>query len=785
MEPVEELVRVRVPDDTVEVRVHGVSGTPPQALLGAFPVRVAGNADAGFYRAHDARDGGGIAEAFSWGGLTSRRRSTALWLFLAPLSLINVASWMTPTHSLPLSGRERVRVGARGERSHIVRDAAMRLVTLVATALVAAVAVQAGAFALGLMTADATRAPGRAAAAIVLAALVPVGLHLLAGVGKAPNDRDRHDDPWGRALALRSLALAHLGVGLAVVAVVGWAVTLAGGIQQPSGSIGASVAAAAGAALAGAALALGVATALGTRVNGKDRSHPAGPPAALLGAAAVVAAVVSAALRDGAGSAANGLTAVHFVLAAAAVIALGVALAGEARMPVRRSAGYSVAFATLGFFMAYAAFGALSYALLAFESDRSARAFIESPEPAAMFRLVDFAAVTLTCGVLYIAARVIGEIRPLAEPGELGVAAATRVRAAVERAPDEIRRAGIGMLVAAAVLVVGELLRVSLPAQEWAQTAGRIVTEPRQAIGALGWAFVAYLAFRVCRGRSRALVAAVAGAAGLGALAWLLARAGFDVLSWARVGGAAPGDGGLRDGSAAETALGVDAVSDVAAATGSVLGDPWVAASAFTLIAVVIALFIPAACVLWFVLSASGNRESRRGVGVVWDLTNYWPRLHHPWAPPPYSETAIPALEQRLRDLRSDHPRHRIVLSCHSQGASLGFPAMRRLLADDPAYARSVRFLSFGNLLAAHYQRLFPHLFDDPRLRALADASPGRWIQLFRETDPLGHPIDVLGAQCRPVSHVPPRGGTRVLAHSHYEYSAEYQQALDDLAATQ
>ncbi|MFW2513666.1 hypothetical protein ACNI3K_07790 [Demequina sp. SO4-13] len=785
MEPVEELVRVRVPDRTVEMRVHGVSGTPPQALLGGFPVRVAGNADAGFYRVHDAGAAGGIAEAFSWGGLTSRRRSTALWLFLAPLSLINVAGWMTPTHSLPHSARERARTEGRGERSHVVRDAAMRLVTLVATVLVAAVAVQAGASALGLMAADAVLAPGRAAAAILLAALVPAGLHLLARVGKGPDDRDRHDDPWGRVLALRSLALAHLGVALAAVAVVGWVVTLPGDVTvgDEASSIVAAVTAVLGAVLAGAALALGGAAALGTRVNGPDRSHPAGAPGALLGAAAVVAAAVSASLRDAAGSAANGLTAVHFVLAATAVIALGVAYAGERRMPVRGSAGYSVAFSSLGFFMYYAAFGALSYALLALGSERSPRAFIVSPDPAAMFRLVDFAAVTLTCGALYIAARVVGEVRPLAAPGDLGVDAAVRVRSAVERAPVEVRRAGIGMLVAAAALVVGELLRVSLPAQEWAFTAGRIVTEPRLVAGAAGWLFVGYLLVRLCRGRRAALVVALAAAAVLGALGWLVQRAGFDPLAWARVGAAAPGDGALLVEAASETALGVVAPEDVANAAGAFLGEPWVAASAFTLIAVVVALFIPAASVLWFVLSASGNRESRRGVGVVWDLTNYWPRLHHPWAPPPYSETAIPALEGRLRDLRADHPGHRVILSCHSQGASLGFPAMRRLLADDPTHAGSVRFLSYGNLLAAHYQQLFPHLFDDQRLRALADTSPDRWIQLFRETDPLGHPIDVLGSNCRPVSHTPPRGGTRVLAHSHYQYSAEYQRALDDLAA--
>ncbi|MDN4479667.1 hypothetical protein [Demequina muriae] len=783
MEPVEELVRVRVPDRTIEVRVHGVSGTPPEALLGAFPVRVAGDADAGFYRAHDAGTSGGIAEAFSWGGLTSRKRITALWLFLAPLSLINVAGWMTPTHSLPARGASGAAAASSRSRASTVRDAAMSIVTLVATALIGAVAVQAAASVLGLMTADAAVAPGRAAAMVVLAALVPAGLHVLAKVGGAPDDRDRHDDPWGRALALRSLALAHLGVALAVIALVGWAVTLNG---SAAASTGAVVGAVAVAVLAGAALTLGTAAVLGTRVAGSDAAHPAGGPAAVVGAAAVVAAAVATAVRDDAAAAATGLTAVHFVLAATAVIALGVAYAAERRMPVRESAGFSVSFAALGFFMSYSAFGALSYALLAYGSDRSVRAFVEAPAPAAMFRLVDFAAVVLTCGVLFIAARVVGEARPLAHAGDLGVDAAARVRRAVELAPLEVRRAGPGMLIAAGVLVAGEVLRIGLPSQEWAQHVGRLVTEPRLVVGAVGWLFVVYLLVRVCRGRRGALVGAAVAAAGVAALAWLLQRAGFDVLSWARVDRAesgAPVVGLAPESHGSPTVLGGSSPVDPGAIVATAIGDPWVAASGFTLVAVTVALFIPAVSVLWFVLSASGNRESRRGVGVLWDLTNFWPRLHHPWAPPPYSEAAIPALERRLADLRADHPSHCIVLSCHSQGAVLGFPAMRRLLADDPTHAGELRFLSYGTLLSAHYQRLFPHLFDDARLRALDDVAPGRWIHLFRETDPLGHPIAALGPASRQASHTPPRGVEHVLTHSSYGYSPEYQRALDDLAA--
>lgn len=738
MEPVEELVRTRVPDRTVELRVHGVSGTPPQVLLGAFPVRVEGDADAGFYRAHDAGATGGIAEAFSWGGLTSRRRLTALWLFLAPLALMNVAGWMTPAHSMQ----------KRQSRAQAWRDAAIRLVTVVATVLVSAVAVQAAASVLGLMTADAPLAAGRAVAVVGLAALAPAGLHLLSKLGGAPDDRDAHDDPWGRATSLRSLGLAHLGAGLGSVAALGWIVTGDIGAADAWGIVALAVAA--------VAVLLGVVAALATQVTGPDRSRMAGAASAVVGALAVALAMIAAGLREAALAAQSGLTLTHFALAAAAATLLTVALVAERRMPVRDSAGFSPAFATLGFFMLYSAFGALSYGMLALASDGSPQAFIADPEPQTMFHFIDYSAVVLTCAVLWAAGRILGQVRPLASGGEQGVEAAIRIRAAVADAPMELRRAGLGLLAAALALVGAQLLRLGLPEQEWAQRGAQLITEPRLVLGAVGWVFVAYLVVRVCRGRAIALAGAVGAVAVLAGVAWLLERGGVDVLAWARLDTELSGIAGID--------------------------HPWVAATSFTLVAVVAALFLPAIAVLYFVFSASGNRESRRGVGVLWDLTNYWPRLYHPWAPPPYSETAIPALEARLRHLHQDHPSHTIVLSCHSQGAVLGFPVMRRVLENAELPGGSLRFLSYGNLLGAHYQQLFPHLFDDHRLSSLETANPGCWIHLFRETDPLGHPIAGIGGASRVVGHAPPRGVPHVLTHSSYHYSPEYQAALNELS---
>lgn len=92
----------------VEIRIHGVSGTPPGELLDRQIVtEVAGDESAGFYqpavdsqrrdRPHGSTgDRGPWLEAFSWAGLTSGSWSRALWILLLPFGLINVAPYAVP-----------------------------------------------------------------------------------------------------------------------------------------------------------------------------------------------------------------------------------------------------------------------------------------------------------------------------------------------------------------------------------------------------------------------------------------------------------------------------------------------------------------------------------------------------------------------------------------------------------------------------------------------------------------------------------------------------------------
>jgi hypothetical protein len=79
-----------------ELRIHGVSGTPPAGVLGTGepPERVSGDDDSGFYR----RPGDPSVEAYSWGGLTSGDKQRALWLILLPFLLVNVAYYARPAY---------------------------------------------------------------------------------------------------------------------------------------------------------------------------------------------------------------------------------------------------------------------------------------------------------------------------------------------------------------------------------------------------------------------------------------------------------------------------------------------------------------------------------------------------------------------------------------------------------------------------------------------------------------------------------------------------------------
>lgn len=138
--------------------------------------------------------------------------------------------------------------------------------------------------------------------------------------------------------------------------------------------------------------------------------------------------------------------------------------------------------------------------------------------------------------------------------------------------------------------------------------------------------------------------------------------------------------------------------------------------------------------------------KTRRSVGILWDLASFWPRSAHPFAAPCYAERAVPDLVTRVHWYASD--RHQsVVLSAHSQGTVLSAAALFQLQhhdehADKPVLPR-VAFLSFGCVLRRLYARYFPAYFSTTAIADVQDVltagdRPVRWLNLWRHSDYLG-----------------------------------------------
>ncbi len=218
------------------------------------------------------------------------------------------------------------------------------------------------------------------------------------------------------------------------------------------------------------------------------------------------------------------------------------------------------------------------------------------------------------------------------------------------------------------------------------------------------------------------------------------------------------------------------------------------------------------------------SEKTRKAVGVIWDLTTFWPRAAHPLAPPCYAERVVPELHIRTRWVLDSPDRddadlltNQVIVSGHSQGSLIVLAMVSRL---NPVHLERVRMITYGSQVRALYGRVFPRVFgpaaigyeptkgqpslkdafpDVPRAPGVTPGPPvppvdtfrdrlegagGEWVNLFRRTDPLGWRVfsDIDSDRDLPVPEVPRRGvgdpGPVVMGHSGYQHTMVYRRQL-------
>ncbi|MBP1823045.1 hypothetical protein [Mycobacterium sp. OAE908] len=158
------------------------------------------------------------------------------------------------------------------------------------------------------------------------------------------------------------------------------------------------------------------------------------------------------------------------------------------------------------------------------------------------------------------------------------------------------------------------------------------------------------------------------------------------------------------------------------------------------------------------------DRETRRHVAVLWDVVTFWPRASHPLGPPCYGERAVPDLWLRTSLLST---KSKVVIAAHSQGTVIAAAALlmnsdapdpEALGADKrPLFSRPVALLTFGCVLRRLYARNFPAYFGYQSLNLLRGKASGDGALATRWID-LWSMTDPLGGWVFDEDLSPPAG---------------------------
>jgi hypothetical protein len=721
----EPLNRFANVDDTVdgftELRCHGVSGPLPGSVL-QFPedmvTQVRGNADAGFWRRWRAggphRDMPGVrhVEAFCWGGLTSRASLQALWLLVLPFSLVNLAHWMLP----PYAGRG----SAAAAKVAVVLLRVLALsYTLTLLLAGAEVTMDLGAWQCGairgcrsklapfnLIVKEGNRAGLRLATGAAVLALLLL-LLWRAGATRFRPLQDGQNAPAPAVPIFRRGQSAPPVLGdpafwaadkstrwLRCLHVVAWCAGL-------------------GAILAGAL---------------HDTAKPGTSGslasdwllAADLGALAAVLLLVLFPQRFGRGGAgptstrgirwvaALGLVLLAGSLAAAVAYVPDSADPGHARLPWLQGAfGWLVVGQLIALLLLAACVGWL--AVRARERDRERvsgyRPMLGGGLAVVVAYLGWFLGLAFSAGLgLWVAGR-LGQAQNAQQAASNGGPLQLLV-------PPAYAWINVAALAAAIVLVAGAVVigvRMSIKTKDSAAAVAGD-QDPPATYAVLG---TEERAKARSAGRVRILAQSVE------AVPWLLAAAGL--ASAGIIAAAIWRYLSLPRGSSAWFPQ-----------TGWLTAVPPTAAWLVT---------TGTAAMVGLAYAAYRSRTTRRRVGILWDITTFWPRANHPLTPACSAERAVPQLADRIAGL-TRQSSGQLVLSTHSQGTILGAAALLLLQHDqNAARLRQVALLTYGCPLRRLYARAFPAYFSFDMLEQLRADIGARWLNLWAYTDPIGGTI--------------------------------------------
>ncbi|MBO3747593.1 hypothetical protein J5X84_16065 [Streptosporangiaceae bacterium NEAU-GS5] len=668
-----------------ELRIHGVSGTPPEGMLNSPTVRlVHGDRTTGFYRrwwpgGPPSSPDGDVPgrrhrEAYAWGGLTSGGKMDALWLLLLPFALANLACFMLPR---PAGGWAR-------RLRHAV-EAGQRLFALLLTAVLVNAAIRSSVDLIGWQcTSPGKPCAGPAAPVwirwigdlsgpvvsrrLAFTALVPLAvIALLWWLGRKTWQRDERqpmcgvggqDRPllarprlWHGAEPVRRLRQLHIGFALGAV---GLAVAAPFTPERTGLTL-----AVANAAVQGAAALLVVHPGIARRVDPGER-NPAEwylkPLCSGLRAAALAIVVTTIAIAFA------GLRGSH---------------REQVLLPAfgDRQAEFAL--------LAALAVGLFAAILVLAVLDRPRTPPANPLERRAMWGLVSWfvmmcaagAANALALGATFWCASFFGGGRPL-ELEDTAWWTATLIPV-------------LGLCL---VVVVVVLLRVRNGAR-------------RRLLDQLNRPPLDDFYERPERG----------GVAGVWALASLTDRAGLVLVPITLVG---------LIGTTVITVLNYGYHSPLTGWMGLLA-----TAGSWAITTLVVGLFVLGR-------RTYSDSKLRRMVGVVWDVATFWPRAVHPLAPPCYTERVIPDLLGRIPVLVTGDD-DRVVLSGHSQGSVIAAATVLHLDGDP---ARRVTLLTHGSPLRRLYATYFPAYFGAGSLAAVRDTVP-KWVNLYRLSDPIGWPV--------------------------------------------